>query len=158
MIDFVITRQKDHSDVKITRSHRGTECWSDHRLVRSKLKYSSHSTKHRNKSSALRKLNIALLKNPAKAEELEDAIMINNKLADVTINRNIESSWKELKEALASSSKEVLSFSKRRGEDWFDENDTETAKLIENIYEKHKSHINDKNSTTKKRAYLQTKS
>ena len=70
MIDFVITRQKDRSDIKITRAHRGTECWSDHRLVRSKVKFSLPSIKCRSKRSLPQKVNVSLLKDPAKVKEL----------------------------------------------------------------------------------------
>jgi hypothetical protein len=34
LIDYVITRQRDLCDVKLTRVMRGTGCWSDHRLIR----------------------------------------------------------------------------------------------------------------------------
>ena len=156
MIDFVITRQKDRSDVKITRAHRGTECWSDHRLIRSKLKYSLPSTKRRSKRSLPRKVNVSLLKDPTKVKELEDNL--NNKLEAVTISDDIESSWKQLKEVLSNVSKEVLGFPKRKGEDWFDENDAETMKLIKSMHETHKIYMNSKSSRTKKHAYLQTKS
>ena len=37
MIDFAICRQRDIRDFMITRTMRGAECWTDHRLVRSIL-------------------------------------------------------------------------------------------------------------------------
>ena len=37
MIDFVIVRQRDSRDVCLTRTMRGAECWTDHRLVRTVL-------------------------------------------------------------------------------------------------------------------------
>ena len=38
LIDYVIVRRKDLKDVLITRAMRGADGWSDHRLVRSKLR------------------------------------------------------------------------------------------------------------------------
>ena len=154
-IDYVITRQEDHADVKLTRAHRGTEVWSDHRLVRSKVKYEIRNSKRRKKNSPPRKVNVALLKDPAKQRELQEAL--NEKLEHVTIDENIESSWKMLKEALSETSKEVLGFPKRKGEDWFDESNIEALKLIKSLHESHLSLMNDKSSSVKKRAYLQTK-
>ena len=37
MIDFIIVRQRDIRDVRVTRAIRGAECWTDHRLVRAVL-------------------------------------------------------------------------------------------------------------------------
>ena len=155
-IDYVITRQKDHSDVKITRAHRGTEVWSDHRLVRSKVKYDVKRTKHRKKKAPPRKVNVALLKDPAKEQELQAAL--SQKLEHVIIDEDIEGSWKMLKEALSETSKEVLGFPKRKGEDWFDECDSEASKLIKSLHESHLAYMNNKNSKTKRHNYLQTKS
>ena len=33
MIDYVITRKNDASDVRVTKSMCGAECWTDHRLL-----------------------------------------------------------------------------------------------------------------------------
>ena len=35
LIDYVICRQRDICDIRITRVMRGADCWTDHRLVRS---------------------------------------------------------------------------------------------------------------------------
>ena len=37
LIDYVITRRRDIRDVKVTRVMTSSECWTDHRLIRSKL-------------------------------------------------------------------------------------------------------------------------
>ena len=37
LIDYVITRKRDCSDVLITRAMRGAECWTDNRLISVKL-------------------------------------------------------------------------------------------------------------------------
>ena len=86
---------------------------------------------------------MALLKDPAKAKELKDTI--SGKLEKVTItNNDIESSWKQLKEALADSSKKVMEFAKHKGEDWFDENNLKVTSVNESMHEKHRIFMNDK--------------
>ena len=48
MIDFVIVRQRDLQDVRITRAMRGAECWTDQRLAR--VVFNLHiAPLHRNK-------------------------------------------------------------------------------------------------------------
>ena len=37
LIDYVITRKKDESDVSVTKSMCGADCWTEHRLLVSKL-------------------------------------------------------------------------------------------------------------------------
>ena len=37
LIDYIIVRQEDRSDVRITKSMCGADCWTDHRLLVSKL-------------------------------------------------------------------------------------------------------------------------
>lgn len=37
MLDYLIIRQRDVGDILLTRAMRGAECWSDHRMVRSKM-------------------------------------------------------------------------------------------------------------------------
>ena len=38
LIDYIITRQRDQKDTLITRAMRGACCWTDHNLIRSKLR------------------------------------------------------------------------------------------------------------------------
>jgi len=60
LIDYIIVRQRDVSDVCLTRSFRGPTCWSDHCLIRSKL--SIHiPVKHRHTRKSLKRLNTKAL-------------------------------------------------------------------------------------------------
>ena len=38
LIDYVLVRQADAGDVRVTKSMCGADCWTDHRLIVSKLK------------------------------------------------------------------------------------------------------------------------
>ncbi|KAL8605580.1 hypothetical protein ACOMHN_031517 [Nucella lapillus] len=40
LIDYVIIRAKDRQDVGITKAVCGADCWTDNRLIVSKLKFS----------------------------------------------------------------------------------------------------------------------
>ena len=39
LIDFIITRTKDRQDVRVTKAMCGADCWTDHRLILSKLNF-----------------------------------------------------------------------------------------------------------------------
>ena len=59
MLDYAVVRQRDRRDVLITRCMRGADCWSDHRLLRSKMNLQLALKKKTARSKPLRKLNIA---------------------------------------------------------------------------------------------------
>ena len=39
LIDYVIVRSADRNDVRVTKSMCGADCWTDHRLIISKLNF-----------------------------------------------------------------------------------------------------------------------
>ena len=39
LIDYVIVRQKDRQDVRVTKSMCSTDCWTGHHLIISKIKF-----------------------------------------------------------------------------------------------------------------------
>jgi len=39
LIDYVIARAKDRQDVQVTKAMCGADCWTDHRLIISKLNF-----------------------------------------------------------------------------------------------------------------------
>lgn len=38
LLDYIITRQQNQSDINIIQTMCGAECWTDHRLIRFKFK------------------------------------------------------------------------------------------------------------------------
>lgn len=77
MIDYIIVRQQDIRDVRITRVMRGADCNTDHRLIRSKMHLFIRPTM-RKTANGPRKLNTEKLKDQAVAssfrEELAQAL------------------------------------------------------------------------------------
>ena len=65
LIDFIIVGQRDIRDVRVTRAMRGTECWTDHRLVRAVLTLHI-APPHRNRPKTVSATyNVARLKDPS---------------------------------------------------------------------------------------------
>merc|ERR1711911_495501 len=61
LIDYVIVRQKDRSDVRVTRAMCGAECWTDHRLVVSKLNLKIQPKRRCQGTKLQKKLNVEIL-------------------------------------------------------------------------------------------------
>ena len=62
LIDYVIVRKRDRAAVMITRAMRGATMWSDHRLIKSKMKVALKQPKRRQTQTSIRELNVALCK------------------------------------------------------------------------------------------------
>ena len=71
MIDFVITRCRDKIDVQSTRAMRGTNCWTDHLMLRSKMAFRMRQKHKRQGTSKPTKLNTAQLSTISHRESFE---------------------------------------------------------------------------------------
>ena len=154
MIDYVITKRRDRNDFKSTRSFHTTCYLSDHALIRSKAQVRIDRRRVK-KSSAPKRINTLPLKSADQQARLAEEI--DAALETVDISSDIESSWKALREATHSTSLEVLGLPIRKHQDWFDENNKEVQSLIQKMHSSHKTWIEDKNSTNKKKAYTTCK-
>lgn len=70
----------------------------------------------------------------------------------------MEAAWKQLRDAIYSSSTDALGLVKCKHQDWADENDSEISEILQRMHNTHKICINDKKCTTKKPSYLNAKS
>ena len=111
-LDYVITRQSERNSVKITRAHRGSENWSDHRLVRSKMKVKLPFKRRKVERKMPKSIDCKRLQDPVMATKLAESM--NSKLEKCTITDDIESSWKALKDTLYETSSDLLGFTKRK--------------------------------------------
>ena len=71
LIDYIIVRQRDQSDVKLTRATRGATMWSDHRLVRSKLQLSIKPMHRQKREAPPQKFSVSSLKSETTQHQLE---------------------------------------------------------------------------------------
>ena len=153
MIDFIIVRQRDIRDVRVTRAMRGAECWTDHRLVRAVLTLHI-APPHRNRPKTLRaSYNVAVLKNPIRLAQFQEAL--DEKLQDGLTSETSSGKCSSFKDTVAKTAKEVLGAKTRSHEDWFDEND---EKIREALHAKNKSYIEWQNnpSSVSKRERFKT--
>ena len=99
MIDYIIIRNRDIHDGMITKVMRGAECWTDHRLLRSKLSPQFAPPKHPHGNKPLKKLDGGKLKSVRTATLLSQ--LLADKLdSDGHQTMDIEANWDNFKQAV----------------------------------------------------------
>ncbi len=147
MLDYVIVRQRDHKDVHITRCMRGAECWSDHRLIRSKMNLQLADKKQPARVKPPRKLNISLL--PAASVIFQQKLTEALGEDSATANTNAEEEWCTFENSIYTVAADTLGFVKRSRRDWFD---PDISKLLDMLPKKHHEHLADKTCQKKERS------
>ena len=104
-------------DVYNVRSFHGSECWTLHFLVRSKLKLHIKAKSRRNNIILPKRLNVSKLEDQGVKQELVERL---NQLGEIE-------SWDTFKDEMFNSAADILGFSQTKHQDWFDENN-ETVK------------------------------
>ena len=156
LLDYIIVRQSEKSDVCITKTLPISTTWSDHCLVLSKLSLKINFQKRNSPIQVPKKLNVT------RANIIENQATLNARLTeslnDLQVNhRDVESFWAALRDTVYTTSADVLGFPKRSHQDWFDENDTEIQPLLDNLHSSHKLWMNCKTSNSLKQSYLRLK-
>ena len=158
LIDYVIVRQRDIQDVRITRVMRGADCWSDHRLVRSRVSLSIHRPKRTQRCKPIRRINTGPLQLPSTQDEL--ALQMDKALSEphpTVDSQDVETAWSDLRDVAHNTAADVLGFVKRKHQDWFDENDAAISELLDDMHKAHHTWLQDKGSTSKATAYRKAK-
>lgn len=148
LIDYIIVRQRDLKDVCITRAMRGAECWTDHRLVRTKMKLKIAPPRNRTAKKGKKAYNITKLKQTPILERFQNDI--NSKLSN-TNSSSVDQKWSQFKDALTQSAESVLGFKKRLHQDWFDENDNAITDLINRKNQAHTEWLRSGSLASKQR-------
>ncbi|KAK6986931.1 cytochrome P450 2D20 [Biomphalaria glabrata] len=112
-----------------------------------------HKTKHSysttKKSKPLKRLNSASLADDKTEKSLADAIE-NCLKSNLLTKSNVVKSWECFKEAIYSTAINILGPMERKRQDWFDENNTEIRKLLDEKHKLHKLYLNNPNSQSTK--------
>ncbi|CAI9725578.1 Hypothetical predicted protein [Octopus vulgaris] len=99
-----------------------------------------------------RKLNITKLKNQLTAQDLQSRM--DSKLLDIRSDQSsIDEQWESFRDTVHSIALETLGQITRNHQDWFDENDQEIQKLLEEKRRLLRAHQNDTTCTAKKAAF-----
>ena len=68
LIDYVIVQRKDRQDVRVTKTMCGADCWTDHRLVVSKLNLYIQPVRRPQGKKMPKKLDVSKLKQDSKRQ------------------------------------------------------------------------------------------
>ena len=154
LIDYIITRKKDLRDFHITRALRGADCWTDHCLLRSKLKLQLRKPKRPHGTKPIRRLDAAKL--ASMSSQYQAALA--DKLEKLTISScDVEKSWIELRDVMLSAGFDTVGYRGRKSKDWFDDNDDNINELLAQRQSALSDHLSDPNNPSKRSRYLSLK-
>ena len=124
LIDYIITKQSDAPDFLVTRVMRVADCWTDHRLLIARVKLHIKKPTRKNGSKVPKKYCVARLKEEETADTFRESVA--SQLPDID-----DTNWDSLKKALLNSAETILGHIKHHHKDWFDDNDAEIRKLLD---------------------------
>ena len=126
LIDYIIVRRADLRDVLITRAMRGAEGWTDHRLIRSKVRLCYKPPRRANHKIPTR-LAFAKLITSNQIQQ-----QFNSDFAAVSLDpaASIDDHWQNLAQSLHKIAERVVGKPEKKNQDWFDDSDVEIMKLV----------------------------
>ena len=99
--DYIITRNKDAKDIRVTKAMCGADCWRDHRLILSKVNLKTAPKRCPESKKVCKKLDVSRLKHKPTAEVLHSDL--NKKLENLTLGKAlVEDDWTALKDMVYS--------------------------------------------------------
>ncbi|CAH8456273.1 unnamed protein product [Dicrocoelium dendriticum] len=128
LLDYVIVRQRDMREVRITRVMRGAECGTDHKLVRTKFYINVYKSSYFPANSNRRKYNVRALMSAEKRQALEDAI--RTRLGEDDSSASVSVLWDHLKKQVTIATEETIGCTNCKRPDWFDENSLTIGPLV----------------------------
>ena len=152
LIDYVLVRQQDRQDVRVTKSMCGADCWTDHRLIVSKLKLVIQPQKRPQGLKAPKKMDPARIADPVVKATL--MTQLSEIMKDQTVDpENIGGSWTHFTDSVHKVSMETVGAPSRVHQDWFDDQNADIQQLIDQKHQLFRSHLSDPSSSSKKDAY-----
>ena len=145
-------RKTDRQDVQVTKALCGAECWTDHRLIICKLNLQIQPPRRPQGKMASKCLHLSGLKDKHFRQRFADTL--NSRLDSLLLDSDdVEENWIEFRSSTYSSAHAVLGSTKRKHQDWFDENDMQIRKLLDEKHRLHVEYLSDRSSMSKKAAY-----
>ena len=106
-IDYVIVRRKDRQDVRVTKTMCGTDCWTDHRLVVSKLNLRIQPVRRPQGKKVPKKLDVSKLKQDSKRQAFVNDLCSRLDALEHS-SEDVEESWTVFRDTVHSSAMDSL--------------------------------------------------
>ena len=145
----------DRQDVKLTKTVSGANCWTDHRLVVSKLNQPAHCiqpARRQHGKKVRKRLDVSKLKQDRKRQAFIKDICSRLDALEHS-SEDPDENWTVFRNAVHSSAMDCLGPVSRKHQDWFDENNVEIQGLLEEKHQKHKAYLSNTSSVSIKTAY-----
>lgn len=153
LLDYVIVRQRDRRDVRITKTMCGAECWTDHRLLISKMNLCITPPRRPQGIKVPKRLDVSKLKIDGFREKLAEELDSKLQPPNTDPDTDVETEWARLRDDVYSSAYAVVGPTTRKHQDWFDDNNVRIQALLEEKHRLHRALLNDPSSTSKKEAF-----
>ena len=134
-IDYVLMRQNQRKLCNDTQVMRGADCWTDHKLIRSKLQLQLCRKPKAYTCSGRVKYAVEKLSDPKVKESFQEKV----KLWLDTRWKDAQDKWIVMRDGIIDSAEVVLGKSKKYKSDWFRESAVKLDPLIEEKYKSFKS-------------------
>ena len=128
----------------------GADCWTDHRLIVTKLKLKICPSRRPQGTRILKKLDVERLTDSSVRELL--CSEMTKAFEDFTPTQDVEKNWETLRDLTYSCAIGVIGPVVKRHKDWFDENNTEIRKLLDGKLKAHLACVSDPDCDVKKAA------
>ena len=102
LIDYVIVRRKDRQDVRVTKTMCGADCWTDHRLVVSKLNLHIQPSRRPQGKKVPVRLDVSKLKQDSKGQAFINDICSHLDATELTSD-DPEENWTVFRDTVHSS-------------------------------------------------------
>ena len=134
LLDYVIVRSSQVREIRITRAMRGAECWTDHRLIISKMHATIRPPNRRSRRG--RRIDCAMLKDPNKRLEFaaKSRVAVENTTADES---TAVAQWDEFARKLLDAAEETLGTQRPKDRDWFSDNAEEIKAILKRKNDAH---------------------
>jgi hypothetical protein len=129
----------------------GADCWTDHRLIISKLNIRIIPKRRPQGVNPPKRLNINKLRSSRVKESLAEKLEESLESTPMT-HQDVEADWTALRTTVYNVATELLGPSTRHHKDWFDDNSTDIQQLLEQKHQAHKALQDDPKSVSKKDA------
>ena len=136
----------------MTKSMCGAECWTDHRLLVSKLTLRIQPQRRPQGKKLIKRLNVTQLRDKSVSEDLTREL--DCKIAELHLGQAaIEEDWVVLRDKIHDTAFQLLGPTTRKNQDWFDENDEEIKEMLAEKNRLHRIYQLDQSSAAKKTAF-----
>ena len=158
LLDYIIVRRSQVREVYVTRAMRGADCWTDHRLIVSKIRLKIRPSSFRS-TKKTPKINLTGLNSDTTLkktyEEKVKELIHETGIINAT---NINEKWETFAKKLTMEATNVLGKSPRKHRDWYDENDQEIKELLKHKNQAHLDCLRNPTSPTLRQRFAKIRS